>query len=170
MSQTQGAVKTPPDPALEQAFAWCLVLTALVAGYFTFARAWDKLASPHWPEAQAEVLRSSMYQRTGRARDWCLKLSYQYQVGGQVYQSSAMGVSRIGDAGCHREQAVTERRLQRLRPGALMTISYKPRAPETAAAFIIGLDPLDYGMSAIVLIVFGGGVRALRRLRKLSTL
>jgi hypothetical protein len=166
-SGLQGA--TPgPNLSRHKGPMWFMLVLALIAGYFTFVRAYAKLTSPDWPVLSGQVLSSSMYQRTGRSRDWCLMLSYQYEFGGKLYKSRALGVSVIGDAGCHRERAVTERRLRRLAPGAPVQISYNPRSPAQAAVFITGLDPLDYFMAMIVLILTGGVAWEWHRLRQLS--
>ncbi len=99
------------EPALARMMGWFLILSAILAGYFSFWRAYDKLTSPAWPVTSAEIVRSSMYQRTGKSQDWCVKLAYRYTVEGKAYRSARIGVSRIGNAGCHRDQAVTAWRL-----------------------------------------------------------
>ena len=95
------------EPALARMMGWFLILSAILAGYFSFWRAYDKLTSPAWPVTSAEIVRSSMYQRTGKSQAWCVKLAYRYTVEGKAYRSARIGVSRIGNAGCHRDQAVT---------------------------------------------------------------
>lgn len=62
------------EPALARMMGWFLILSAILAGYFSFWRACDRLTSPAWPVTSAEIVRSSMYQarasrRTG-ASSW----------------------------------------------------------------------------------------------------
>lgn len=110
------------EPALARMMGWFLILLAILAGYFSFWRAYDKLTSPAWPVTSAEIVRSSMYQRTGKSQDWCVKLAYRYTVEGKAYRSARIGVSRIGNAGCHRDQAVTAWRLASMAPGARIRV------------------------------------------------
>ncbi|MEX0144131.1 DUF3592 domain-containing protein [Massilia sp. LMS1-1-1.1] len=151
------------DPALARMMGWFLILLAISAGYFSFWRAYDKLTSPTWPVASAEIVRSSMYQRTGKSQDWCVKLSYRYSVDGKVYRSSRIGVSRIGNTGCHRNQSVTAWRLASMAPGAHIRVHFRPSDPGDTAVFLAGLDILDYFGAGLALLLFVVGVSEARK-------
>ncbi|MDO8064878.1 MULTISPECIES: DUF3592 domain-containing protein [unclassified Janthinobacterium] len=151
------------DPALARMMGWFLILLALPTAYFSFWRAYDKLASPAWPVTSAEIVRSSMYQRTGKSQDWCVKLSYRYSVDGKAYRSSRIGVSRIGNAGCHRDQAVTAWRLTSMAPGAHIRVHYRPRDPNDTAVFLAGLDFLDYFGVVLWVVLFVLGMSEARK-------
>ncbi|MEG2033778.1 MAG: DUF3592 domain-containing protein [Janthinobacterium sp.] len=151
------------EPALARMMGWFLILLAIPAGYFSFWRAYDKLTSPAWPVASAEIVRSSMYQRTGKSQDWCVKLAYRYTVEGKAYRSARIGVSRIGNAGCHRDQAVTAWRLASMAPGARIRVHYRPGDPGDAAVFLASLDVLDYFGAGLALVLFVLGVSEVRK-------
>ena len=151
------------DPALARMMGWFLILLAIPAGYFSFWRAYDKLTSPAWPVTSAEIVRSSMYQRTGKSQDWCVKLSYRYSVEGEAYRSSRICVSRIGNTGCHRDQSVTAWRLASMAPGARIRVHYRPSDPNETAVFLAGLDFLDYFGVAVALVLFVVGVSEARK-------
>lgn len=151
------------DPALARMLGWFLILAAIPAGYFAFARAYDKIASPTWPVAEAEIVRSSMYQRTGKSQAWCIKWSYRYAVDGTTHVSESIGVSRIGDLGCDRNKAVTAARLARLGPGARIRVHYRPGAPGDTAVILAGLDFLDYFATAVSLGMLVLGVSEVRK-------
>jgi hypothetical protein len=142
---------------------WFLILFAIAAGYFSFWRTYDKLTAPAWPVTGAEIVRSSMYQRTGKSQDWCVKLAYRYTVEGKAYRSSRIGVSRIGNAGCHREQAVTAWRLASMAPGARIRVHYRPSDPGDTAVFLAGLDFLDYFGAGLTVVLFVLGVSEARK-------
>ena len=151
------------EPAMARMMGWFLILLAILAGYFSFWRAYDKLTSPAWPVTSAEIVRSSMYQRTGKSQDWCVKLAYRYTVEGKAYRSARIGVSRIGNAGCHRDQAVTAWRLASMAPGARIRVHYRPGDPGDAAVFLAGLDVLDYFGVGLALVLFVLGVSEARK-------
>jgi hypothetical protein len=151
------------DPALVRMMGWFVILLAIPAGYFSFWRTYDKLTSPEWPVTSAEIVRSSMYQRTGKSQDWCVKLAYRYTVEGKAYRSGRIGVSRVGNAGCHRDQAVTAWRLARMAPGARIRVHYRPSDPADTAVFLAGLDFLDYFGAGLALVLFAVGVSEARK-------
>ena len=151
------------EPAMARMMGWFLILLAIPAGYFSFWRAYDKFTSPAWPVASAEIVRSSMYQRTGKSQDWCVKLAYRYTVEGKAYRSARIGVSRIGNAGCHRDQAVTAWRLASMAPGARIRVHYRPGDPGDAAVFLASLDVLDYFGAGLALVLFVLGVSEVRK-------
>ena len=151
------------EPAMARMMGWFLILLAIPAGYFSFWRAYDKFTSPAWPVASAEIVRSSMYQRTGKSQDWCVKLAYRYTVEGKAYRSVRIGVSRIGNAGCHRDQAVTAWRLASMAPGARIRVHYRPGDAGDTAVFLASLDVLDYFGVGLALVLFVLGVSEARK-------
>src|SRR5471032_2900457 len=117
------------DPALTKMVGWFIIFLSLPLGYLGVSRALIKIEARHWPAVPAEVVTSEMYHRGGRNPDWCLKLSYRYVVDGHPYIGTKTAPSIIGDAGCHRSEAVIAERLAELPPGASITAFVDAKAP-----------------------------------------
>lgn len=86
-----------------------------------------------------------------------------YTVEGKAYRSARIGVSRIGNAGCHRDQAVTAWRLASMAPGARIQVRYRPGDPGDTAVFLASLDFLDYVGVGLALVLFALGVSEARK-------
>jgi len=136
---------------------WLLFGLGLAFASFTVLRSVPKLQAHGWTGTTATVVSSALYARTGKSRDWCLKVGYAYTVDGRSYQNNRASPSRITSAGCDADRGAVEQSLARLAPGAPVPIFYDPQHPAVAARFIDPLDLLDYlcGAFALVLLVLG---------------
>lgn len=152
----------PPDPQLTKFFGWFFILSALALGYFTFSRTIDKFTSKSWPSTQAEVLSSTMYESTGRSHVWCIRLRYRYVVGGREFSSIRSSTSIVTRAACDRDRGVIAARIERYQRGAMIKIRYEPSNPERAIVYVDELDLFDFLIPIIVIILFVGGVHAIR--------
>lgn len=152
----------PPDLLAVHLLGWCLVLVGAAVGAYTGNRTVDKIAARAWTPATATIVASEMYGRTGRSRDWCIKLQYRYEVGGVVYTSRRIGTSRLGDAGCAPHREVIVARLAGQQPGQPLAINYDPAAPGTAIVYRESVDFLDWFFAALALMMVGGGIWQIR--------
>lgn len=157
------------DPALLKMFGWFLLLAALPYAWFAFSRAYTKIDSYTWPTALAEVQSSSMYQRTGKRTDWCVKVSYRYRVQDRFYTAHRPGVSMLGDAGCDVDRAVIQRWLLTLAPGNAVQAYYNPHDPSSSAIRLVGLDAADYAFCVTSVLFFSVGLLTLRHVKNLKS-
>ncbi|UMR28636.1 DUF3592 domain-containing protein [Massilia sp. MB5] len=160
----------PADPALLKVLAWFLILIALPFAWFAFSRAHSQVSSHSWPMASAEVLSSSIYQRTGRRKDWCVKVSYRYRVQERLYTRNRPGVSIVGNSGCDVDKSVVQQWLSTLAPGSAVVVHYNPADPTQAAIQLVGLDMGDYVLCIVPLVFFATGAWGLRQAKKMKPL
>lgn len=103
-----------------------------------------KLRAYHWVDGTALVAATDMYQRTGRSRAWCGRVSYTYIVNGRNYKSSNLSSSFISDVGCNLEKTVVTARLATMPAGSTIKIYYDPTVPERVAMVREGLKWHDF--------------------------
>lgn len=142
-----------------------LLFIGLPVGYFTVANGVEKIRSASWPTVTGEIVRASIYERTGRTHDWCLKLDYRYTVDGKQYRRHYLTLPTTSSGACHRERAVVESWLPDLAPGTRIVVHHAPDDPSNAVLAIVGLDLLNY-LPGGLLLIFGAIVVDLVRTRR----
>lgn len=160
----------PPDPQLSILFGWCLILLlGLPIGGFTAWHVGSKAAATTWPRTSAEILDSKLY-RTHRPTQWCLQLKLRYRVGETTYASRRTSSSRFAGTACDREQHVMSVRLERMQPGARMTVRYDPQDPDNAIVYLAPVvEFIDAFLGITAAVWFGCGIAMIRfgkRLRR----
>lgn len=146
---------------------WSLILLlALPIGVFTVWHVAGKFAASSWPTTRAEIVRSAPYQ-TSKPALWCLKLGYRYQVGGRILESKRVSSSFFAGTGCDRDRQVIAARLERMQPGARITVRVDPRDPGSAVVYLApALEVIDGFGSLFALTWLLGGISAVRAGRK----
>jgi len=152
---TRRSLSTPRKHA---AIACILILLALALGWFTVHRCLDKLRSPSWARAHAQVLEATLHKRV-KSGAWCVGLRYQYLVDRQLFTSSRFSLD--ASAACYRDRRHADALSGRLAPGARIWIRYDPANPAKALIRLDTLDVPDILMALFALIVLLAGAAIL---------
>lgn len=159
-SSTEPAI--PHDPQFQVLVGWFLIALAVPLAIWMALRIHDKFDARSWPKASAVVVKSELYERHGKSRDWCIKMAYRYEVDGQQFESSRSATSLMSEAGCDPSRTVIQARFEKRQPGDRITIRHHPRDPGRAIAYVDGLDIFDFFFPAVALSVFAAGVHSIR--------
>ncbi|MCA1855759.1 DUF3592 domain-containing protein [Massilia oculi] len=135
-------------PRKHAAIACILIVLALALGLFTVHRCLDKLRSPSWPRAHAQVLEATLHKRV-KSGAWCVGLRYQYLVDRQLFTSSRFSLD--ASAACYRDRRHADALSGRVVPGARIWIRYDPANPGKA---LIRLDALGVPDVLMLLLAF----------------
>lgn len=164
--ERRGTISTLTTKASRRAdkmFACFFFVLAIALAMYTASRTYDKLSAASWPAAQAEVLSSSMTDRSVKRRTlWCLALHYRYLVQGQEYSSRQVGTSRVREAGCNLDRSVVADMVAQLPPGAQVEIRYNPSRPGMAVMYVEELDLLDFSLPLLVALLGLIGLKVAR--------
>lgn len=152
----------PHDPQFQVLLGWFLIVLAAPLAIWMALRIHDKFDARSWPKASAVVVKSELYERRGKSRDWCIKMAYRYEVGGQQFESSRSATSLMTESACDPSRAVIQARFEQRQPGDRITIRHHPRDPARAIAYVDGLDIVDFLFPAVALSVFAAGVHSIR--------
>ncbi|MET0207845.1 MAG: DUF3592 domain-containing protein [Burkholderiaceae bacterium] len=152
----------PHDPQFQVLLGWFLIALAVPLAIWMALRIHDKFDARSWPKASAVVVKSELYERRGKSRDWCIKMAYRYEVDGQQYVSSRSATSLMTESACDPSRPVIQARFEKRQPGDRITIRHHPRQPGRAIAYVDGLDFVDFFFPAVALGVFAAGVGLIR--------
>jgi hypothetical protein len=95
--------------------------------------------SAHWPVAPGTVLHAGILRRTGRRVTYQAQIVYQFEVDGRVYHGNRVSYGDHSASNQHAHELTA-----RYRQGTMVTVSYDPAHPDTAAVLEPGVAPLSW--------------------------
>lgn len=123
---------------------WLILLLGLFILSIAALDSVPKLRVYDWVEGVGRVVATDMYQRTGRSRAWCGRVTYTYIVEGRTYKSRNLSSSLISDMGCNIDKAQVTAQLANMPVGGDIRIFYDAAAPERVAIRREGLKWHDF--------------------------
>lgn len=146
---------------------WLILLLGLFILSIAALDSVPKLRAYGWVEGAGRVAATDMYQRTGRSRAWCGRVTYTYIVDGRTYKSRNLSSALISDMGCNIDKAQVMSHLAALPVGAVISIFYDSEVPERVAMRREGLKWHDFFFWLLAIVPISVGVYSIVHARRM---